>query len=400
MGLAPYGKPVYKKTILENILKLNSEGSYDLDLSYFKFHIDNKMSNKNKIYELLKVKPRKENEAIDQSQKDLASSIQSVLEVALENLINTILKITNSKNISLAGGVALNCSALGKLRNKFKDINFYVQPAAGDAGGSMGAALALFYEKSEIKKKVDHDFDVYCGPNIISDEAINFFKKRGCPYKYYSTNELVKFISDKLIEGNIIAICSGKSEWGPRALGARSIIANPMIKNIKNTLNIKIKQREDFRPFAPVISNENLANLFINPSNSEYMSFVYFLKEEYRKTNSFLKLNEIEIDSSLFQNIKSSIIHNDWSARIQTIRKEKKLLLNQILDSFFKNSGCPFLINTSFNTRGEPPVLNAIDAFRCFMRSEIDFLVINNFILDRKDQSMLTEDEFDIFEPD
>lgn len=400
MGLAPYGKPIYKEIILKNILKINQDGSYNLNLLYFNFHLKNEMTNKYEMEKLLNVKFRNENQPIEQSHKDLAASVQNVLEIALDKIIEETIRITKSKNISLAGGVALNCSALGKARNKYTDKNFFIQPAAGDAGGAMGAAISLYYKKSKQDKKIDHNFDVYCGPPTLDKETLNFFINRGCPYQQFSKNELVEKITNKLIDGKIIAICEGKSEWGPRALGARSIVANPMIKNIKNTLNLKIKQREDFRPFAPIISRENLEKLFINPTNSEYMSFVFFLKKEFRDENSKLKLNEIEISKENFMNLKEALIHNDWSARLQTISKNGNLLISKVLEDFFRLVGCPMLINTSFNTRGEPPVLNAKDAFRCFMRSEIDYLVINNFFLDREAQSKLTEEEFDIFDPD
>mgnify|MGYP003685676223 FL=1 len=228
MGLAPYGKPNYEKKILDHIVCLNADGSYNLNMDYFKFQYKNEMVNIEKINNYLGVAPRKENELITQEHKDLASSVQSVLEKALTNLVRYAVKETNCKNLSLAGGVALNCKALGILRNTDLIDNIFVQPAAGDAGGSMGAALALHYNKSNPSKKINHHFNVYSGPKNTDEEVENFINKRGCPFLKKKDLEICDFVAKKLAEGKTFAICRGKSEWGPRALGSRSIIANPM----------------------------------------------------------------------------------------------------------------------------------------------------------------------------
>jgi carbamoyltransferase len=207
-------------------------------------------------------------------------------------------------------------------------------------------------------------------------------------------------VASKLAEGKIFAICQGKAEWGPRALGSRSIIANPMIKDIKETLNLKIKQREDFRPFAPIIDLKHMNKIFINSESSPYMSSVFFMKDELRYKESTLSINEKILSADNLNNIKCSVIHKDWSARVQTICENENKTMYMILNKFFEITGCPLLINTSFNTRGEPPVLNHEDAFKCLMRAQIDYLVLNNILLDRNEQPFLTADEIDIFDLD
>jgi carbamoyltransferase len=400
MGLAPYGKPNYEKKILDHIVCLNADGSYNLNMDYFKFQYKNEMVNIEKINNYLGVAPRKENELITQEHKDLASSVQSVLEKALTNLVRYAVKETNCKNLSLAGGVALNCKALGILRNTDLIDNIFVQPAAGDAGGSMGAALALHYNKSNPSKKINHHFNVYSGPKNTDEEVENFINKRGCPFLKKKDLEICDFVAKKLAEGKTFAICRGKSEWGPRALGSRSIIANPMTKDIKRILNLKIKQREDFRPFAPIIHDRHMDSIFKNSTESPHMSYVFFLKEELRADSAILSVDDKSLSSEQLKNIKLSVIHNDWSSRVQTVNEDSNKFLSLILNNFFKITGCPILINTSFNTRGEPPVLTSKDAFRCLMRTQIDYLLLNDFILDRNKQPILSNDEIDIFDPD
>lgn len=400
MGLAPYGKPEYEKKILDKIISIKNDGSYELNMEYFEFQHKNEMINFEKIHKELGVAHRKQNDDIQNTHMNLASSIQSVLEKALFNLIEHAVKETGCKNLSLAGGVALNCKALGILRNSNVVDDIFVQPAAGDAGGSMGAALSLFYEKSQIDKKIDHNFNVYCGPKNSDHEVNEFILKRGCPSEKMENLEIYDFIAKQLSLGKIFAICRDKAEWGPRALGSRSIIANPIIKNIKSILNQKIKQREDFRPFAPIIDINYLSKFFINSSESPNMSYVYFLKESLRSRESKLTIDNKILSEEILNNIKASVIHNDWSSRVQTVSDKSNKFLHEVLKRFYEITGCPILINTSFNTRGEPPVLKPQDAFRCLMRTEIDYLVINNFILDRKKQPILSNQEIDIFDPD
>jgi carbamoyltransferase len=400
MGLAPYGNPIFQDKILNNIISLNDDGSYKLNMEYFRFQYKNEMVNFEKIEQTLEVSFRNENQEISREHKDLAASVQSVLEKALINLVNKTIKETNCKNLSLAGGVALNCKALGVLRNMNLVKNIFVQPAAGDAGGALGAAIALHYKLSNVDRKINHKFNVYSGPEINNENVNNFLIKRGCPHKRIDPIELPEIIAKKLSEGKTFAICNGKAEWGPRALGSRSIIANPMIKDIKKLLNLKIKQREDFRPFAPIIDLKYADKIFMNANSSPFMSFVFFLKEDLRDKKSILSINGKHLSSDNLNNIKSSVIHNDWSARVQTVDQEKNKFLYLILEKFFEITGCPLLINTSFNTRGEPPVLSVQDAFRCLMRTQIDYLVLNNIILDRNDQPLLSPNEIEVFDPD
>ena len=400
MGLAPYGEPIYEKKILDKIISLNNDGSYNLNMEYFKFQHKNEMINFEKVQNDLGVISRDEDGPILKIHEDLACSVQSVLEKALFNLINHAIKQTNCKNLSLAGGVALNCKALGILRNSDLVDDIFVQPAAGDAGGSMGAALALYYDKTKPIEKIDHNFNVYSGPENTNENINDFLEKRGCPYKKIEDKKIFDFVAENLSKGKTFAICQGKAEWGPRALGSRSILANPMTRDIKKILNLKIKQREDFRPFAPVLDIKYLDRIFLNSSSSPYMSFVFFLKEELRLENSNLSIDGKVLSSEQLKNIKASVIHNDWSSRVQTVDEKSNNFLYSILKKFFEITGCPILINTSFNTRGEPPVLTTKDAFRCLMRTQIDYLLINRFILDRNDQQVLSPEEIDIFDPD
>ena len=264
----------------------------------------------------------------------------------------------------------------------------------------MGAALALYYDKTKPIEKIDHNFNVYSGPENTNENINDFLEKRGCPYKKIEDKKIFDFVAENLSNGKTFAICQGKAEWGPRALGSRSILANPMTRDIKKILNLKIKQREDFRPFAPVLDIKYLDRIFLNSSSSPYMSFVFFLKEELRLENSNLSIDGKVLSSEQLKNIKASVIHNDWSSRVQTVDEKSNNFLYSILKKFFEITGCPILINTSFNTRGEPPVLTTKDAFRCLMRTQIDYLLINRFILDRNDQQVLSPEEIDIFDPD
>lgn len=400
MGLAPYGEPAFLDRFIDKVISFRDDGSFQLDLDYFGFHVSRRMCDFNAMENLFGFPPRDSGDPIETRHKDLAASVQAVIEQAMERLIRASVEETGCRNVSLAGGVALNCSALGKIRNLDLVDDLFVQPAAGDAGGAMGAALALHYGVSDEQTKGDPGFTVYCGPAMKNDDARAFFLERGCPHDEFADDDLVEKVAGALADGQSVAWCRGEAEWGPRALGGRSIIASPLVPDIKNTLNMKIKQREGFRPFAPIISADHVGELFQNPCDSPYMSIVLFLQDSLRAPNAPLAVDGGHLTGDQFLNVKNAVIHEDFSARVQTVTPDRNGLFHAVLRRFFELTGCPLLINTSFNARGEPMVLNASDAFRCFMRTQVDRLVVGNFMLDRARQPLLEPHEIEQFEPD
>ncbi|MBI3444664.1 MAG: hypothetical protein HY055_04760 [Magnetospirillum sp.] len=400
MGLAPYGQPIFRDKMMGELISLAEDGSFALNLDYFRYHHSLDMADDAAIHRLTGVAPRSEADPMLQGHKDLGASIQAVLEEALAHLIDAAIRHTGRRDVCLAGGVALNCSALGKIRNSGAVDRLFVQPAAGDAGGAMGAALALHHSVTGGKAKAESGFSVYCGPTITADDAKAYFLKRGCPHEELSDDDLVERVASWLAEGKAIAWCRGPAEWGPRALGARSIIASPLVPGIKKTLNLQIKLRESFRPFAPFVPMERMADLFVNPGEAPHMSLVFFLREELRARESGLAIAGKTLTAEQFGHLKAAVIHEDWSARVQTVTAQQNPLFHAVAMRFFEKTGCPMLINTSYNARGEPMALDAADAFRCLMRTGLDGLVVDNYFLDRTRQPLLTEAEQETFELD
>ena len=390
MGLAPYGEPKYKKLITDNLIDIKDDGSFKLDQSFFEYSTGLKMTSK-RFSKLFGNKPRNpEKEKLTQFHMDIASSIQEVTEDIMLRITNSLANEYNIKNLCLAGGVALNCVANGKILRSGKFKNIWIQPAAGDAGGSLGAALGLWHielNKNRIINDKDSMKGSYLGPDYFQDEIEKKLKEIGANFEVLDEDELIEKSSSALIEGKVIGWFQGRMEFGPRALGARSIIADSRSETMQKNLNLKVKYRESFRPFAPSVIREDVSKWFDLNCDSPYMLLVARVADK-----KCIKMTEDEellfgIDKL---NIKKSeipaVTHVDYSARIQTVHKETNPKYYKLLSEFKRKSGCPVLVNTSFNVRGEPIVNTPIDAFKCFMGTEIDILVIGNCYLNKESQ--------------
>lgn len=367
MGLAPYGTPKYVDLIKKELITIQPDGSFTLNTDYFAFEYSLKMINK-KFYNLFKAKERLPHEKITTFYKDVAASIQKVLEEIIILIANHIKKVTQQKNICLAGGVALNCVANSALKNANIFENIWVYPAAGDGGSAIGSAL-LIWHKYLSNKKINQpdllELHSYLGPNYNEKQILSTLKKHHINYKQLNDNELIKKVTTLLINKSVIGWFSGKSEFGPRALGNRSILASPNFKDMQKHLNLKIKKRESFRPFAPIVMEEYVSDWFKIDHVSKTMLFTYSCKQPEKIP---------------------SCVHIDNSSRVQTISKNDNHKLHGLLNEYYKESKIPILINTSFNVRGEPIVNTPEDAIRCFFNTDMDALVLENFLLLKKDQ--------------
>ena len=391
MGLAPYGVPKYKDIILKELIDLKEDGSFRLNMKYFNFATGLTMTN-SKFSKLFGQPVRNsKNDLLTQFHMDIASSIQSVIEEVVLKLVKKLSQDIKSENLCLAGGVALNCVANGKIikENFFKNI--WIQPAAGDAGGAIGAAIAFWHQELKNKRTVSkHDKmkGSYLGPLYSNDEIEITLNNLKANFKKFNENELIEVIANDLKNGKIIGWFQGRMEFGPRALGARSIIADPRNENMQRELNLKVKYRESFRPFAPSILREDLSKWFDLNCDSPYMLLVSNIRKEKQipMTDKDKKLFGIEK-----LNIKRSSIpavtHVDYSARIQTVHYETNPRYSKLLKKFKQKTDCPILVNTSFNIRGEPIVCKIEDAYKCFMGTNLDVLVCENFIMYKNQQS-------------
>ena len=397
MGLAPYGKPIYENKI-KKLIDIKDDGTFRLDQKYFNYATGLTMTN-NKFDELFGQKPRNpENEKLNQFHMDIAASIQKVTEEIMIKLARSIRNEYNIGNLCLAGGVALNCVANGKiLKEKIFD-NIWIQPAAGDAGGSLGASLALWYIEQANERIVNLEDDMqgsYLGNEFSQEEIEIELKSIGANFEILKYRDLINITSEHLINEKAIGWFQGRMEFGPRALGGRSILGDPRSDKMQKNLNLKVKYRESFRPFAPSILREDLAEWFDLNIDSPYMLVV-------ANINSKRKIEMTEEQNNLFGidklNIKRSSIpavtHVDYSARVQTVTKNTNKRYYDLIKSFKEKSGCPILINTSFNVRGEPIVNTPTDAFNCFMGSELDYLVIGDCILDKTKQDLKLKKDY------
>ena len=389
MGLAPYGKAIYEKKILDNLIDIKSDGTFKLNMKFFNFATGLTMTNKNfsNLFGQLPRNPKKD--LLTQFHMDIAASIQKVTEDIILKIGKSISEEYKVENLCLAGGVALNCVANGKLLKEKIFKNIWIQPAAGDAGGSLGAALAYWYHELN-NKRVPSDNSMkgsYLGPSYKDDEIENDLKKLNAKFIKLDESNLVKIVAKKLSENNTVGWFQGKMEFGPRALGARSILADPRSDKMQKELNLKIKFRESFRPFAPSVLENKVSEWFEIKNESPYMLLV----SDIKKTK---QIEMSEKDKSLFGidklNVKRSTIpavtHVDYSARIQTVHKSTNRKYYDLIDEFDKLTGCPILVNTSFNVRGEPIVNTVADAFNCFMGTNLDILAIGNFLLYKNEQ--------------
>ena len=389
MGLAPYGEPKYVDLILEHLLDVKEDGSFRLDMSYFNYATGLTMTN-SKFDKLFGGPPRQSESEITQREMDLARSIQVVTEEVVLKIARNVHKELNVDYLCLAGGVALNCVSNGRLLREgpFKDI--WIQPAAGDAGGALGAALIVWHEYLENNRDVQPMGTMqgtYLGPQQKREDIKDYLDSVNANYQELQDAELMPRLADILDGENVIGWSQGRMEFGPRSLGGRSIIGDPRSQKMQSVMNLKIKYRESFRPFAPAVKADKVSDWFELDRPSPYMLLVAPVKKErcYTMTKEQEKLFGIE-KLNIPRSELPSITHVDYSARIQTVHKETNPRFYALLDAFDSKTDCPVLVNTSFNVRGEPIVNTPEDAYRCFMRTEMDYLVLENFLLFKNDQ--------------
>ena len=388
MGLAPYGEPKYKQKIYDHLIDLKDDGSFRLNPDYFSYLTGLKMTNK-RFAKLFDGPPRKPESEITQREMDIARSIQEVTEDIVLKMAAHVKKETGENKLCLAGGVALNSVANGLLHRTGLFDDIWIQPAAGDAGGALGAAyIAYHHYKNQplISKNMDQQKGSLLGTACANDQIQRYLDQKGVVYEYYSDEELVDAVSGLLINHNVVGWFQGRMEFGPRALGNRSILADPRDPEMQKKLNLKIKFRENFRPFAPSVLMEESNNWFDLPNPSPYMLMVTPVRKEKLKENSTNDLKGLDKLKEIRSDIPA-VTHVDNSARIQTVHKETNPLYHNLIKKFAEKSGCPVLINTSFNIRGEPIVESPEDAYKCFMRTNMDVLVLGNFMLLKREHS-------------
>ncbi len=404
MGLAPYGEPKYYDLILENLIDLKEDGTFKLDMSYFNYAVGLTMTSK-RFNKLFNSEPRKPEEALTQHQMDIAASIQKVTEEVVIRLCKTIKKEFDVDYLCLAGGVALNCVANGKLlrSNIFKDI--WIQPAAGDAGGALGAAQSVWYQylnNSRTPDSPDSMRGSYLGSTFDDQEIKKVLDSYDAKYEIIQDDQYENKVANILADGKVVGWMQGAMEFGPRALGSRSILGDPRNEEMQTTMNLKIKYRESFRPFAPIILDEEVNNFFEHEGSSPYMLIVADIKKELRKELDDKQKQLFGIDKlKIPRSSLPAITHVDYSARLQTVHNDTNPKMHKLLKEFKKVTDCPVLVNTSFNVRGEPIVNTPEDAYRCFMRTEMDYLAIGGFLLNKTDQPEWESDDWqDEFELD
>ena len=390
MGLAPYGEPIYKELILKELIDVKDDGSFRLNMKYFNYATGLTMTN-NKFAKLFGQKVRKaESELLTQFHMDIAASIQAVTEEVVLKLTRDLSKEYNIKNLCMAGGVALNCVANGKILKDKVFENIWIQPAAGDAGGSLGAALAYWYKELKKPRTIDENDGMsgsYLGPKYNNETIENKLKDLKGIFKKFSDLDLIKEVAAQLNNQKTIGWFQGRMEFGPRALGGRSILADPRSEKMQKVLNLKVKFRESFRPFAPSVLREEVKNWFDLDCDSPYMLLVSEVKKSLQIPMNDNQKNLFGIDKL---NIKRSnipaVTHVDYTARVQTVHEETNKRYYDLIKEFNNLTSCPVLVNTSFNIRGEPIVNTIEDAFKCFMGTDLDLLVCENFILYKEQQ--------------
>lgn len=396
MGLAPYGEPKYVDLILNELMDLKNDGSFKLNMKYFNFAAGLTMTNA-KFHKLFGGEPRKPESTLTQREMDLARSVQDVTEEVMLRTSKHIKKVTNKKYLCLAGGVALNCVANGKiLREKiFEDI--WIQPAAGDAGGALGAALFVWYQylnnSRVVNTKKDSMSGSYLGPDFSNDEIEKFLSENSISFEKLSDKEIPGKIADLLNDENVIGWFNGRMEFGPRALGSRSIIGNARSAKMQSKMNLKIKFRESFRPFAPSVLEEKVSEYFEIERPSPYMLLVADVKKERQKKmtqeeNTFFGIDKL----NLVRSDIPAVTHIDYSARIQTVNNETNPMYHKMIAEFDRKYKCAVIVNTSFNVRGEPIVCRPKEAYLCFMRTDMDYLLLGNYLLNKKNQQPLGND--------
>ena len=396
MGLAPYGRPVYRDLILSELMDLKEDGSFRLNMNYFNYCAGLTMTNA-KFNRLFGGPPRKPESDVTQRDMDLARSVQDVTEEVMLRMAKHIHRETGQKNLCLAGGVALNCVGNGKILREGPFENIWIQPAAGDAGGAVGAALFVWHQYLDNQRTADDQNDFmkgsFWGPDFSRDEIGLYLQKHNIPFEEIPDGDIPEKVADLIAAQKTIGWFQGRMEFGPRALGGRSIIGDARSPQMQETMNLKIKFRESFRPFAPSVLKEKVSDYFDLDRESPYMLIVAPVKESIRRKmtqeeQSYFGLDQLHVVRSVIP----AVTHVDYSARVQTVTEETNPLYYKMIKAFGEKYGCPVIINTSFNVRGEPIVCTPEDAFLCFMRTNMDYLIMGNYLLKKEDQKPLDRD--------
>jgi carbamoyltransferase len=390
MGLAPYGEPKYVDTIYKHLIDVKEDGSFRLNLDYFNYHVGLTMTNR-KFDKLFGAKPRKAETPLRQLDMDMAASVQIVLEETVEKIVSYAKKEMGGDNLVLAGGVALNCVANGKILRKQIFKNIWIQPASGDAGGALGAALQVWFHHKENPREADDRHDAqsgsFLGPHFNEEDVQRFLDEQGIDYQKLEKDEAPAKVAELLDSEKVIGLYHGRMEYGPRALGHRSIIGDARSEKMQKVMNIKIKFRESFRPFAPSLLEEHTGDYFDFDQASPYMLLVYDVKSDKRRDVSAQLETRKGLDKlDVARSVIPAITHVDFSARIHTVNKEVNRFYYDIIEAFFKRTGCPVIINTSFNIRGEPIVQSPRDAFRVFKNTDMDYLLLEGFLIEKKEE--------------
>jgi len=390
MGLAPYGEPRFKDIILDKLIDVKEDGSFRLNMDYFNYATGLTMTN-NKFAKLFNMKRREPENDLSQIHMDMAASIQAATEEIVLKITRFLFKEFKLPNLCMAGGVALNCVANGKILKEGLFKNIWIQPASGDAGGALGAAQAFYYQELDNKRKIlktDSMNGSYLGPQFTDDQVENELKSCVANYKKLTSDQIIKDTAKALAEEKVVGWFQGRMEFGPRSLGNRSVIADSRSEKMQKNLNLKVKYRESFRPFAPAVLFEKVSEWFEINCESPYMLLVADVKKskQLQMTDEQKKLFGID-KLNIKRSSIPSVTHVDYSARIQTVHKETNPMFHKLIEEFERITKYPVLVNTSFNVRGEPIVCSATDAFKCFMGTDLDVLVCNNFILYKENQN-------------
>ena len=395
MGLAPYGKPKFSSILEDNVIEIKEDGSFQLNMDYFDYPHSLHMPS-SRLSDLLKKTPAKTEQNIDIHYMDVACSVQKIVEKIVIRLSKTLYKDSQIDNLCMAGGVALNCVANSKILNATPFRSLWIQPASGDAGGSLGAALSVwhdFLKKPRAVNKIDSMKGTFLGPTYPTCKIEEVLKNEDAVYEKYSEKDIIHVIADYISQGKIVGHFQGRMEFGPRALGNRSIFGDPRQENMQDKMNKKIKFRESFRPFAIGILEERIDDLFENVY-SPYMLLTSHILKKHRKNEQLLNNAKGLAKQSILKSILPSCTHVDYSCRIQTIGKNFPGRFREILENFYKKTSCPGIINTSFNVRGEPMVCSPYEAYRCFMNTGMDICVIDNYLLRKEQQKTRPKDNY------
>ena len=396
MGLAPYGKPKYVETIKNNLIDIKNDGTFRLNLQFFKFHRGFRMTSQ-RFHALFGQPPRDPESDLKPFHMDLAASIQVVTEDIVLALARSLHEETGAKNLCLAGGVALNCVANGRLLREGPFDNIWIQPASGDAGSALGAALVTWHQhfnQTRTPNSRDAMHGTYLGPAFSNQDICNYLESQNIPFQSQNDEQLFNSVATLLDEGKVVGWFNGRMEFGPRSLGARSILGDPRNQDMQSVMNLKIKYRESFRPFAPAVLADHVQNQFELDQSSPYMLIVAPVKKELctpmtQEQDQLFGIDKLNVPRSSLP----AVTHVDYSARVQTVHAETNPRFHGLLSAFHARTGCPTLVNTSFNVRGEPIVCTPEDAYRCFMRTEMDVLVLENQILLKEEQPKASQSD-------